>query len=84
MTHDPEIRISGGSAPEVGHRDFIYSVCSISFFYALIIHITRTFHSVHLNRLNGLTVLDKHVTSQRTLLLITQLEIVLVNASLNK
>lgn len=66
-SNDPEMRTLEGSAPGVGESDFIYSVCSISLFYALIIHIMRTFHSINLNRLNDLTVPDKHVLHLRKL-----------------
>lgn len=38
-----EMRTLEGPAPELGHSYSIYRVCSISLFYALIIHIMRTF-----------------------------------------
>lgn len=52
-TSGPEMRTLQGPAPELGHSHCIYRVCSISLFYALIIHIMRTFFtalviSIHL------------------------------------
>ncbi len=82
------MRTLQGPAPELGHSHCIYRVCSISLFYALIIHIMRTFFtasviSIHLWSKWSYCIVT-HITFQRTSQLTTQLVIVLVSASSNK